>query len=62
MGWGGRAAQEGGVAERGKKKKGKLGFFVVFPFSYFMFLSYFLLTQIEFLIKRILHKLTHQTK
>jgi hypothetical protein len=45
-----------------EEKKGKLGFFVVFPFCYLMFLFYFLLPQIEFLIKCILHKLTHQTK
>jgi hypothetical protein len=35
---------------------------LLFSFCYFLFLFYFLLHRIEFLIKRILHKLAHQTK
>jgi hypothetical protein len=41
--------------------RGKLGFFVVFPFCYLLFLFYFLLLRIEFLIRHMLDKLTHQT-
>jgi hypothetical protein len=64
LGRGKRAAQE--VGGRGRdglgREKRMLGFFVIFPFCYFLFLFDFLLPGIEFLIKRILHRLAHQTK
>jgi hypothetical protein len=50
------------VGQEGEIEKIMLGLFVVFSFCYFLFLFYFLLPRIEFLIKRILHKLAHQTK
>jgi hypothetical protein len=64
LGRGKHATQEGGGRGRdglGREKR-ILGFFVIFPFCYFLFLFYFLLPRIEFLIKRILHRLAHQTK
>jgi hypothetical protein len=54
--WLGRA---GGGKVRGGLAR---GFEEARPFLYFLFFFYFLLPRIEFLIKRILHKLAHQTK
>jgi hypothetical protein len=55
-----RGEGRAGLAERGGLGPVRLSPFIslFLPFSLF----YFLLIQIEFLIKRILHKLTHQTK
>jgi hypothetical protein len=49
---------------RGGEKKKKAGLLccIFFTFCYFIFLFYFLLPRTEFLIKHILHKITHQIK
>jgi hypothetical protein len=69
-GW---AAQADGVLGRGARPSGRdglgrgqfggerLGFFYLFHISYLYFI-FFLLLQIEFNIKRMLHEFTHQTK
>jgi hypothetical protein len=62
----GRGQRGEGVARRGwadmdREERERLAFSHIFPISYLYFL-FFLLLQIEFLIKRMIHKFTHQTK
>jgi hypothetical protein len=58
----GRGQAKGGEARARWAGEGKGGM-GLFPFlSYFLYILFFLLLQIEFLIKRMLHKFTHQTK